>query len=185
MGDPRKTRKKYSTPAHPWQKERLDEEKAIIEKYALKNKQEIWKMSALLRQVKNQAKRLSALTSKQAEKEKELLLKRLVKHGLLSGSDKLDQVLILKQEDVLEKRLQSVVFRKGLSRSMKQARQFITHGHVKVNDQVITSPSYLVLKNEEESVTFSPRSSLSDAEHPERKIEKVVAEKEGEKEKKE
>ncbi|MBI4152899.1 hypothetical protein HY497_00105 [Candidatus Woesearchaeota archaeon] len=68
----------------------------------------------------------------------------------------------------MERRLQSFVFRKGLARSMKQARQFITHSHLMVKDRIVTAPSHIITKSEEELIRFSPRSSLLNPEHPER-----------------
>ncbi len=170
MGDPRKIRKKYRTPAHPWQKARIVEEAELIGKYALANKKEIWKMTSILKDLKMEAKKLGSLSSKQAEKEKKQLLKKLISMAILKPEDSLESILILKPEDIMERRLQTIAFKKGLAKSMKQARQFITHKHIKVGDEVITSPSYLVLQGDEEAVKFNPTSSLSDAEHPERKI---------------
>jgi small subunit ribosomal protein S4 len=172
MGDPRKVRKKYRTPAHPWQKARIDEESELISKYALSNKKEIWKMTSILKDFKMEAKKLSSLGSAQAEKEKKLLLKRLISMAILKPEDSLESILILRSEDIMERRLQTLVFKKGLAKSMKQARQFITHKHIKVGDKVVTSPSYLVLQGEEDAVKFNLASGLSDAEHPERKLPK-------------
>ena len=56
MGHPKKTRKKYKTPSHPWQKDRLEEEKILTKEYGLKNKKELWKGDSHLRKVKRQAK---------------------------------------------------------------------------------------------------------------------------------
>ena len=184
MGDPRKTRKKYSTPSHPWQKTRIEEESEITNKYALRNKKEIWKMNSMLKGFKKQAKKISSLTTKQSEKEKKLLTKKLVKIGLLKEGDRAETVLILKLEDIMERRLQTIVCRKNLARTMKQARQFITHGHIKLNEKVNTSPAHIVLKNEEDMLKFSERSALSDPENPERQIAKPVKNKEETKEEK-
>ena len=41
MGDPRKARKQYRTPSHPWQKVRLEDESKLAVEYGLKNKKEI------------------------------------------------------------------------------------------------------------------------------------------------
>ncbi|PIN72350.1 30S ribosomal protein S4, partial [Candidatus Woesearchaeota archaeon CG10_big_fil_rev_8_21_14_0_10_47_5] len=41
MGDPRKIKKKYSTPIHPWQRARIEEEGVIIKDHGLKNKKEV------------------------------------------------------------------------------------------------------------------------------------------------
>ena len=170
MGHPKRVRKKYRTPAHPWQKARIEEEAGFIGRYALVNKKEIWKMTSMLKDFKQQAKKLSSLSSAQSEKEKKLLLKRLVSMAILKPEDSLDSILIIKPEDIMERRLQTITFKKGFARSMKQARQFITHKHIKVADKTITSPSYIVLQEEEAAVKFCPSSALSDADHPERKI---------------
>ena len=41
MGSPKKQRKKYSKPSHPWQKARIEEEKALKKEYSFKNKKEL------------------------------------------------------------------------------------------------------------------------------------------------
>lgn len=171
MGDPKRIRKKYSTPIHPWQAERLEEEKELTRQYGFRNKTEIWKMNSVLRTFLRQAKRLSAEKTEQAEKEKTQLLNRLKKLGLLPETASLDDVLDISLKDLLERRLQTIVFRKGLSRSVKQARQFIVHRHILVDKNKITVPSYLVSKSEESLISFIPSSSLSSADHPERKQE--------------
>ncbi len=45
---------------------------------------------------------------------------------------------------LLESRLDSVVYRLGIASSRKQARQFIRHGHITVNERRVTIPSYRV-----------------------------------------
>ena len=175
MGDPKKARKKYFTPSHPWQKERIDEEKILSEEYGLKNKEEIYKMKSKLKKFSNQVKQLSGMASEQAEKEKQQLFQRLVRMGLLAGTSNLDDILGLSTKDIMERRLQTIVFRKGLAKSIGQARQFIVHGHVKVKDRKVTIPSYLVSMDEQASISFSAKSSLSSDEHPERKLkEKTI-----------
>ena len=44
MGDPRRLKKRYSAPSHPWQKERIEEEIVLTREYGLRNKKEIWKL---------------------------------------------------------------------------------------------------------------------------------------------
>jgi small subunit ribosomal protein S4 len=50
---------------------------------------------------------------------------------------------------MLERRLDNVVWRAGLASSRNQARQFISHGHVKINGRKVNIPSYLVSAGEE------------------------------------
>lgn len=45
---------------------------------------------------------------------------------------------------MLERRLDNVVYLMGFSLSRSQARQMISHGHVRVNDRKVSIPSYLV-----------------------------------------
>ena len=168
MGDPRKIRKKYSTPSHPWQKTRIEEENKIQQEYGTKNKKEIWKMRSFLQNAKGQAKKIVSLKSEQAEKEKTLLMTKLVRLGLLKESAELDDVLGLALKDILDRRLQTIVHKKNLAKTTKQARQFIVHGHIKIGSKTITSPSYIVSVDEEPFVTFSDKSALSNADHPER-----------------
>ena len=171
MGDPKKIRKKYSTPGHPWQKSRIDEEIALVKDYGFKNKKELWKMASVLKKFKQQIKRLTAQTGKQADTEKQQLLSKLQRLGLTKGVATADEILGLNIKDVVERRLQTIVFRKGLARSMKQARQMITHRHIAVGEKKITSPSYLVKTEEEEKIAFVAKSGFSNPDHPERAVE--------------
>jgi small subunit ribosomal protein S4 len=169
MGDPKKTRKTYYTPHHPWKRIRIDEERIIKEEYGMKNKREIFKMSSLLKDFKNQAKKLIALRTAQADKEKEQMFARLKRLGILAADvNSLDPVLDLTLRDILERRLQTQVYKKNLARTINQARQFIVHGHIKVGDRKVTAPSYLVAAQEEMTLSFSDNSSLNNLEHPER-----------------
>ena|SRR3989344_489137 len=169
MGDPKQLRKKYSTPRHPWVRTIIESEKVVLKEYGLVKKKEIHIANSFLKKYKDIAKRLIATrTLPQAQKEKQQILGKLQKLGLLSVGAELDNILGLELKDVLSRRLQSVVYKKGLSRSMKQSRQFITHRHIMVGDNEISSPSYLVLLEEEGAVSFKTQSTLADPEHSER-----------------
>jgi small subunit ribosomal protein S4 len=170
MGDPRKQRKKYEPPMHPWKSERITEESGLEKEYGLKNKTEVWKMKSIMKKIKSQAKALITKTGKQAEKEEQLFRKRLEKMGLMQEGAKLENVLDLSVKEILERRLQTQVFRRGFAKSIDQARQFVTHGHITLNNKKVTAPSYILAAGEEASIVFRPTSSLADAEHPERKV---------------
>ncbi len=172
MGDPRKQRKKYQTPSHPWQGERIKEEKIMLMTYGLKNKKELWKMGSRISKFKQQAKNLIGMHGEQAEIEKKQFLDKLAKLKLIVAGAHLDHVLELTTKDILERRLQTIVYRKGLAKSAKQARQFIVHGHIFINDKKVNIPSYLINAEEESLISFNPLSKLSNEEHPERIIEK-------------
>lgn len=170
MGAPKHQRKKYSTPPHPWQKGRIEEEKTLVQEYGLKNKKEIWKMDSLLGRFKQQAKSLIARTDTQSKKEEKQLVTKLAKLNLVNENAKMDDILGLNIKNVMERRLQTQVFSKGFAKSIKQARQFIVHGHIFVGNQKITVPSYLVKQDEEAQLRFDEVSSLANPEHPERII---------------
>lgn len=171
MGDPRKTRKKYKGPNHPWQRIRMDEERPIKKEYGLKNKREIWKASSELKRINTQAKKLIRDRSKgmkQAEKEEKQLLERLHKYGLIAKEAHLEDVLNLNIRDILNRRLQTMVLKYGLALTSKQARQLILHGHIIVNEKKVSVPSYLISTDEQFKITLNPKSSFSSELHPER-----------------
>lgn len=168
MGHPKKSRKKYSGPTHPWQAERLEKEAVLTKEYGLKNKKELWKMGFVLRNFKKQAKSLISRRDEQSKTEKNLLLQKLYKLGLLESGAKIEEVLDLDIRNILNRRLQTLVFKKNLARSINQARQFVVHEHIFVADKKIDVPAYLVKRNEEDKITFDPLSSFASLDHPER-----------------
>ena len=160
MGDPRQIRRKYSTPKHPWQAERLEAEKIILADYSLKNKKEIWRMQSVLKGFTNQAKKLSNIKTEQAKKEKEQLMNKLFKLGLIKKNADVDDVLGLTIKDIMSRRLQTLVYKMKMANTPKQARQFIVHGHVFLGDKKINVPSYLVPIDEESRIKFKDGSNL-------------------------
>jgi len=160
MGDPKRRRKQYTTPIHPWQKVRIEEEQILSKEYGLKNKKEIWKLASKTRDFARQAKKLIANTSAQGELEKKQLISRLVSLHVLAPDADLDDVLGLQTKDLMERRLQTMVVKKGLAKSMKEARQLIVHGHIMISDTKITVPSYMVKKEEETSIKYVPSSPI-------------------------
>lgn len=177
MGDPKKQRPKFSKPSHPWQKERIIEEAELRKEYGVKNKTELWKLNSKLRNYAAQAKRLTAKKTGQNKKQAKLLLEKLVRLGILPENSQMDNVLAISLKDIMERRLQTLVYRKGLAKSIKQARQFITHRHIMVDGKKITSPNFLVPQKIEDTINFAPNSQLSDEMHPERKKEEKMTKK--------
>ncbi|HZX12429.1 MAG TPA: 30S ribosomal protein S4 [Candidatus Nanoarchaeia archaeon] len=173
MGDPRKIRKKYKGPGHPWKRDRLEAERVLKKEYGLKNKTELYKTESKLRRYTGQAKRLikdRALA--QAALEEHQLLQKLYRLCLVEEKAQLEDVLLLNVRNLLDRRLQTLVHKHNLSLTSKQARQFIVHGHVLVNNQKIDAPSYLVSRAEESSITFNTLSTLASQDHPERAKER-------------
>lgn len=168
MGDPKKLKKKYNPLAHPWIRSNIEEGKILKKEYGLTKYTEILIASSFLKKYKDIAKKLIADKTAQGEKEKKQMMDKLQRLGLIQTGAGLDEVLSIQVKDVLERRIQSVVFRKGLARTMKQSRQFITHRHITIGNKEITSPGHMLTVEEESNLVFRPSSNLASAEHPER-----------------
>jgi small subunit ribosomal protein S4 len=145
----KRSRKKYEKPKRPWDKARIEKEKEILKKFGLRRKRELWRAEAILRKYRRMARDLAASRDKEKEK---VLIEKLKKIGVLKEGSALDDVLALTVEDILERRLQTIVYRRGLANSIKHARQLIVHGHVKINGRKINYPSYIVPKDEEDKI---------------------------------
>jgi small subunit ribosomal protein S4 len=166
MGDPKKQKKKYVTPRFPWRADVLQEELKLLGQYGLRNKHELWRHETTLSKFRGIARSLIGKAPEERKKMEEELLTRLKKLGILDETAVLDDVLDLTVEDILERRLQTIVFRKGLAKTIHQARQLITHGHIAIGERRITVPSYIIAREEEEKITYSPKSPLADQNHP-------------------
>ena len=166
MGDPKRQRKKFDTPRFPWQIDTLEAELKTLGQYGLRNKREIWRHKTLLSKYRGIGRSLLGMTVDERSKQEKQLLDRLHRLGILPEEAGLDDVLDLTLEDILERRLQTIVFHKGLSQTIQQARQLITHGHIAIEGRKVSTPSYLVLKGEEEKLEYSPKSPLTNPDHP-------------------
>ena len=177
MGDIKRFKKKYTTPMHPWNATRIALERDIKSKYGVANKKEIWKMESTLKSFKDQAKQLLTRTDAQAAKEREQMLGRMASLGLVKGSGGVDDILSLQLRDIMNRRLQTIVLKRRMARSIKHARQLIVHEHVTVGGKKITSPSYLVPIADESSLSYSADSPFLQAEHAEAFSEELMARK--------
>jgi len=143
----RRIRRKFERPKRPWDSIRIKDEKEIVKEYGLRRKKEIRSAEAILRGFRQRARELIAMEDPEKEK---TLIDKLVKLGMLkSDKSELDDVLGLNVKDILNRRLQTIVFNKGFSKTPKEARQFIVHGHVKIEGNKIPFPSYIVSVEEE------------------------------------
>jgi len=149
MGDPKKPRKRYETPRHPWKADRLAQELQLLGEYGLRNKRELWRAETILRKIRAHARKLFGLTGQKRIEEERSLISRLYRMGLVDGDATADDVLKLTVRDILERRLQTMVYRLGFAKTIHQARQFIVHGHVYIGDRKVRSPSYHVMRGEE------------------------------------
>lgn len=143
--------KNYSRPKRPFDKARIDEEKEIVKNFGLKNKKEIWKAEAKIKGFRERAKKKVSAS----EEDKKLFFSKLNKIGLKVNS--IAEVLSLTKEDLLNRRLQTVVFKKNLSKSVKEARQLITHKKVLVDGEAVNIPSYIVPVEYENKITIKAK----------------------------
>lgn len=166
MGDIKKQRKKYETPRFPWRTDIMQAELKLIGQFGLRNKHELWRQETMLSTFRGTARSLIGKNPEERKKMEEELLARLKRLGVLPETAVLDDVLDLTIEDVLERRLQTIVLRKGLAKSAQQSRQLITHGHISIGGQRIRTPGHLVTKPEETQVEYTAKSSLANPNHP-------------------
>jgi small subunit ribosomal protein S4 len=152
MGDPKKARKLYSRPRSPWRADQLAQELYLLGTFGLRNKRELWKAQTQLSSVRKQARTLLAATEAVRNREESKLLNSLRRRGLVGQEATLDDILSLTVEDVLSRRLQSMVFKKGMAVSPLHSRQLIVHGHVSVGGRIITIPGFEVGSKDEGSV---------------------------------
>lgn len=143
--------KKFERPRTLFDKPRILEENKLVIKYGLKNKKEIWKAEAKIKYFRNRAKTL--ITGEQEDQQK--FFNKLNSIGFKIKT--IPDVLALNKEDLLKRRLPSVMVEKKLATKAKQARQMVVHKRILINGRVVNIPSYLVRINEENSITLKKK----------------------------
>jgi small subunit ribosomal protein S4 len=158
MGDPRKAKKSYTRPRSIWTSDQISSELYIVGSYGLRNKKELWKAQTEIARIRNQARALLAISTDVRHEKETKLLNYLSRLGIVEDSSTLDDILNLKIEDILERRLQTLVMKRSNLKSPYQARQIVVHGHVSIGDRKINLPGYLVKKDEEAQILihFTP-----------------------------
>eukprot|EP01013_Petalomonas_cantuscygni_P042352 TRINITY_DN7622_c0_g1_i2.p1 TRINITY_DN7622_c0_g1~~TRINITY_DN7622_c0_g1_i2.p1 ORF type:complete len:189 (+),score=25.63 TRINITY_DN7622_c0_g1_i2:39-605(+) len=155
--------KVYKNPRRPFEKERLDKELKLVGEYGLRCKREVWRVALTLAKMRKCARTLLTL---EADSERRVLeggalLRRCLRYGLLDQDHmKLDYVLGLTLQDFLERRLQTLVFKHGLAKSIHHARVMIRQRHICVGKQMVTVPSFWVRTDSEKHIDLAPTSSL-------------------------
>ena len=152
MGDPRKSKKTFQRPRRIWTTDQLNSELYIVGSYGLRNKRELWRAQTEVARLRNQARALLAIPAEVRHEKETQLLNFLNRQGLVNESASLDDVLNLKIEDLLDRRLQTIVMKKNGSRSPHLARQMVVHKHVSIGDRFVNIPGYLVKRDEEEQI---------------------------------
>jgi len=160
MGDPKYPRRVWRKPKRPLNYELKMDELKILGTFGLRTKRELWKAHTELSRVRHQARSLLALRQEEREEKEPVLMKSLVRIGLVSGAATLDDVLNLQVDDLLSRRLQSIVSKKFGFKTPYQARQAIIHGHIMIGDRKVDIPSYVVTLDEENNIHFAPESKI-------------------------
>lgn len=175
----RRIRKRYQRPMLPYDRARMEDERAIMKEFGLRKKEEILVAEQILRGFRQMARQLIAQENEQQEK---VLIDKMLRLGLLTEKGAgLDDVLALEAKDVLARRLQSIVLKKGLAKSIANARQLITHGHIAINGRRMRFPSYVVPIEEEAKIAWYETSVMKEPRKP--KPKKVPKEEKAEKKK--
>nr|CAB3462106.1 unnamed protein product [Digitaria exilis] len=148
----------FKKPRRPYEKERLDAELKLVGEYGLRCKRELWRVQYALSRIRNAARHLLTLDEKNPRRifEGEALLRRMNRYGLLAeGQNKLDYVLALTAENFLARRLQTLVFKAGMAKSIHHARVLIKQRHIRVGRQIVNVPSFMVRVESEKHIDFS------------------------------
>ena len=182
MGDPKKQRKKYETSKNPWSKDQIVVETKLSGEYGLRNRRELWRYRTMLSKIRQITRSLLGTSEEEREEIEPKFLKKLSRLGILPEEAKIDNILDLDIRDLLERRLQTVVYRLGLAKTIHQARQVIKHRHVEVSGRIVSIPGYLVSRLDEANINYSANSVLSDEAHSLRRIDAPSEAKETKKE---
>lgn len=174
LGDPKKQHKHYDSVKRPWDKDRILQEKQVVQKYGIRRKKELRKAETFLRNLRQRAR---TLIGNKNENDEATLIKKVYGYGLADQDVTIDTILGLKLESVMERRLQTMLLRKNLANTALQARQFITHGHIAVDGIKVISPSYMVKIHEENKISLLQKSSLNQTFKPIEKKEEPKAKK--------
>jgi len=166
LGDPKKKHKKYKTPESPFDQTRLTDELGLIGTYGLRNKKELWRHRTVIRNFLRIAREMLSMDPEKRATEENDLRRRMHDLGLVQRDVGLEGVLGLRIEDVLERRLQTMVHRSGMASSLFQARQLITHGHITIGEREVKSPGHIVTRGEEKLIRYTPSSPYSAVNHP-------------------
>jgi len=157
MGGLKKPKKKYlaGKPKKIWNKQLLLEELQLMGEYGLRNKKELWLARARLKWIVRRARALLSMTAEERAPLEMPFKEKLYKMGFIEDPNvPLDRILSLDVRAILERRLQTLVFRMGLASSIHHARQLVVHGHVLVAGRRVTSPGFLMPRELEDKITI-------------------------------
>jgi small subunit ribosomal protein S4 len=161
----KKLKKQYETPTEAWSEDRIEEESELMEEFGLRNKKEVYRAESELRGLRRQARKAIAAES---EEQRKPLLEKANSLGLIKQEGSIEDVLSLDTRDILDRRLQTAVERKGYADTVMEARQLIVHGHVYLEGDRVTVPGYLLTQEEEKNLDLRmPEQEEDEAEEAE------------------
>lgn len=152
MGAPKRNKPKFEKPKNIWNLARINADNELLKEYGLKNMKELWKVQSDLSKLRNNVRLLLSGTG--SDSVANSIITRLVKLGVIPADSTLEKLLDLNESAFLSRRLQSVVFKKGLARSIKQARQLVVHGFISINGKKVNKPGYMVKAEEELKIGY-------------------------------
>ena len=161
MGDPKKKKKLYATPKRPYDVNNLEEELKLIGNYGLRNKRELWRHRTEVSTLRRRARELLSVDPIERVDREKALIRKLSALGLVSENATTEDVLSMSINDVMERRLQTVIFRRGMAKSLHQARQLITHGHISIRGRKVKAPGYKVTLEDEANLNYADSSPIS------------------------
>jgi small subunit ribosomal protein S4 len=160
----KKLKKQYETPTEAWSEDRIEEESELMEEFGLRNKKEVYRAESELRGLRRQARKAIAAES---EEQRKPLLEKANSLGLIKQDGSIEDVLSLDTRDILDRRLQTTVERKGYADTVMEARQLIVHGHVYLEGDRVTVPGYLLTQEEEKNLDLRMPEQEDEAEEAE------------------
>ncbi len=153
MGAPKRNRTKFKKPKERWNLERIKTDRNLVKEYGLKNMKELWKVQSEVSRIRRNVRELLSMGTG-AEEVKGRIIGRLARLGVANRETTLDNLLDLKENDLLNRRLQTIVYRKGMARSIRQARQITVHGFIAIDGRKVTRPGYLVGAEIENRISY-------------------------------
>ena len=151
----RNFKKSYKRPRMAWNSQQIADTHALMQRYGLRRRRELLRAQAVVRDFRARARQLIAQRDPERER---ILIAKLQKLGFLAATPgstaTLDDVLALTVNSILDRRLETLVHKRGMATSALHARQIIAHGHIAVAGRRTKFPSYLVAVDEEQTIAW-------------------------------
>ena len=157
----RNYKKTSKTPRKPFDRDRLMSELKVVGQFGLRCKREVWRVQLTLARLRKAARELLTLDESDPRRqfEGDALIRRIVRLGLLKeGERTLDYVLGLTLDQFMERRLQTVLVKKDMAKSVHHARVLLRQRHIAVGKQMVNIPSFNVRTASQNYIAYAPSS---------------------------